>query len=206
MRGSLGAAFTYIRASALMRWVMLGNLVVVIAVMPWQALLPVFATDVLNRGATTLGMLGLATGIGALVGSVTVAAIGARVGYHRLGLVSGVAAAVVVASFGASASLGLSLALAAGAGLSSAMFMTANMTLLQITVPDHLRGRINSVRFLVIGTQPIGAIFLGAFAESSGPQLAVFTLALAGGVAFVLLAVVMHVARGLGTPQPAAAG
>lgn len=206
MRGSLGAAFAYIRASALMRWVMLGNLVVVIAVMPWQALLPVFATDVLNRGATTLGMLGLATGIGALVGSVTVAAIGARVGYHRLGLVSGVAAAVVVASFGASASLGLSLALAAGAGLSSAMFMTANMTLLQITVPDHLRGRINSVRFLVIGTQPIGTIFLGAFAESSGPQLAVFTLALAGGVAFVLLAVVMHVARGLGTPQPAAAG
>jgi hypothetical protein len=46
--------------------------------------------------------------------------------------------------------------------------MTSNFALIQVLVPDNLRGRVLSVRFIVFGMTPGGILFLGIMAESIG--------------------------------------
>ena len=43
-----------------------------------------------------------------------------------------------------------------------------------------MRGRVLSLRFLVIGIQPVGGLLVGALAEVYGTQVAVAAFALAG--------------------------
>ena len=59
-------------------------------------------------------------------------------------------------------------------------FMVNNMTGVQMEVPDSMRGRVLSLRFLVIGMQPVGGLLVGALAEVYGAQVAVAAFALAG--------------------------
>ncbi|RIK46547.1 MAG: MFS transporter, partial [Chloroflexi bacterium] len=54
--------------------------------MPFQQMLPVFATDVLRTGSTGLGLLMAASGVGALVGSLAYAAVG-KVGNEGMVLI-----------------------------------------------------------------------------------------------------------------------
>jgi MFS family permease len=71
-----------------------------------------------------------------------------------------------------------------GAGM-IAMAASAN-TLIQLTVPDHLRGRVMSVFTTVFaGSTPIGGLATGALASGYGIQAAIIT----GGLLSVIVAV-----------------
>ena len=59
-------------------------------------------------------------------------------------------------------------------------FMVNNMTGVQMAVPDSVRGRVLSLRFLVIGMQLVGGLLVGALTEVYGAQVAVAVFALAG--------------------------
>jgi len=57
----------------------------------------------------------------------------------------------------------------------------------QITCPDYIRGRVVSVRFLVIGLMPFGALSMGWMAESLSAPTAVAIIAGVGAVGFALV-------------------
>lgn len=156
---------------------------------PYAMLLPVFARDVLHAGATGLGWLLAATGAGALVGGIVLAAMATRVRRGRLLLAAAVAFCLMLLCFSFSRTLPLSLALLALAGFAMIPFSATVNATLQSLIPDGLRGRVMSVYvFMFLGMTPLGALQAGAMARWLGAPAA---LAL-GAVA--LLAVVGTVA------------
>ncbi len=181
------SGFSHIAADPTLRLLILGAVVIVITVMPWQSLAPVFAEEVLGRGAGGLGTIVLSAGIGALIGTLVVISAGGRLRHDRFELLTGFGVIGAVAGFALAGSYPLAVVFAGLAGLTGAAFMVTNMTVIQLSVPDELRGRVVGVRFLVIGLQPVGMLTVGAVAEVIGPQWAVAGLALMGAVLFALV-------------------
>ena len=58
--------------------------------------------------------------------------------------------------------------------------MVNNLTGVHVEAPGAVRGRVLSIRFLVIGSQPVGGLLAGALAETYGAPVAVAGFAIAG--------------------------
>lgn len=190
------AGLTYAYQTTTLRFLLLGAMVMILTVGPFQSLMPVFAEDVLNVGAGGLGVLMLSAGIGALTGSIAVVAIGERIPHEKLELVFGISAAAMLAAFALSPWYALSIVLVGITAFCVTSFMVVNMTVTQISCPDYIRGRVVSVRFLVIGLMPFGALSMGALAETFGATNAVTIVAAVGAVGFVLVQLVSRLFAG----------
>ena len=187
------AGLTYSFQNSTLRFLMLGAMVMILTVGPFQSLMPVFAEDVLGVGAGGLGVLMLAAGFGALVGSISVVAIGESVAHQKLQLVFGLLAAASLTSFALSPLFVLSILLVMITAFATTGFMVVNMTVVQIMTPDYMRGRVVSVRFLVIGLMPFGALSMGVAAESVGAPTAVAIIAGVGAVGFALVQIASRI-------------
>ncbi|HYW26717.1 MAG TPA: MFS transporter [Terriglobales bacterium] len=175
-------AITYVRRNRLVASLFAADLVAMIFGMP-SALFPALALSVLGIGATGLGLLYAAPATGALVGSLVSGWI-RRV--RRQGMAVVIAIAVwggAIAGFGMAGRavwLGLPLLALAGAGdLVSAIFRG---TILQLTVPDAMRGRMSAFHMMVVTTGPrLGDLEAGLVAALVSPLFSVVS----GGVACV---------------------
>jgi MFS family permease len=140
---------------------------------PYVMLMPVFARDVLHVGAKGLGALLAATGLGAMVGGLALAALGRRVRRGRVMLVGSLAFCVALFCFAASRSFVLSLVLLGLVAFTMVLNTASANALLQSVVPDHLRGRVMSVYvFMFVGTAPLGALQAGAVSRWLGAPIA----------------------------------
>jgi Na+/melibiose symporter-like transporter len=186
-----GLAYSFHNST--LRFLMLGAMVMILTVGPFQSLMPVFAEDVLGVGAGGLGVLMLAAGFGALAGSISVVAIGESVAHQKLELVFGLLAAASLTAFAMSPFFALSILLVMITAFATTGFMVVNMTVVQIMTPEYMRGRVVSVRFLVIGLMPFGALSMGGAAESLGAQIAVAIIAGVGAVGFALVQIASRI-------------
>jgi Na+/melibiose symporter-like transporter len=187
------AGLSYAYQNSTLRFLMLGAMVMILTVGPFQSLMPVFAEDVLNVGAGGLGVLMLAAGLGALVGSISVVAIGENVAHQKLELIFGLVAAAALTAFALSPWFGLSIFLVSITAFATTGYMVVNMTVVQVMTPDYIRGRVVSVRFLVIGLMPFGALSMGFGAEALGAPIAVAIIAGVGAVGFALVQIASRI-------------
>ena len=145
-----------------------------------EALLPVFADQILHVGPQGLGILRAAPAAGAMVMSIYLAH---RRPFSRAGqtLLAAVAVfAVCIIGFGLSRSFGLSLALLAISGMADNVSVVIRSTLLQVLTPEHLLGRVSSVNAIFIGSSnELGAFESGVAARLLGTVTSVIL----GGVA-----------------------
>jgi MFS family permease len=183
------AGLAYSLQNSTLRFLMLGAMVMILTVGPFQSLMPVFAEDVLGVGAAGLGVLMLAAGFGALFGSISVVMIGESIAHQKLELSFGLLAAAALTAFALSPFFALSILLVMITAFATTGFMVVNMTVVQIMTPDYMRGRVVSVRFLVIGLMPFGALSMGGAAESMGAPMAVAIIAGVGALGFALVQV-----------------
>jgi len=156
---------------------------------PFILLMPVIAREMLHTGAGGYGGLLSATGVGALLGGVTLAAVGHRAPRGRF-LVAGafvLPATLAGLAFSALYPLSIAVLVVLGWGM-VAQNVTAN-AILQTTTPEALRGRVMSLFTLVLmGLVPLGSLFGGALAERFGARAA-----LGGGAAvFAVAAFALH--------------
>jgi hypothetical protein len=159
------------------------DLVAMIFGMP-TAVFPALALSVLRIGAGGLGLLYAAPAAGALVGSLF---SGWVRGVRRQGMAVFIAIAiwgVAIAGFGLAGKalwIGLPLlALAGGADLVSTIFRS---TILQLSIPDAMRGRMSAFQMMVVTTGPrLGDLEAGAVAALVNPVFSVVS----GGVACVV--------------------
>ncbi len=139
----------------------------------YSAMLPVMAGDVLGLGADGYGLLVSAVGLGALVAGVSLAAMGALPRKGRLLTVATFAFALSLAGFALSHWVILSLVALALAGWAMVTHLATTNTLLQLEIPDALRGRVMSAYiWCVAGTAPLGAVFYGELAQARGAPFA----------------------------------
>jgi MFS family permease len=155
---------------------------------PYISMMPVFARNVLHRGAGGYGALTASIGVGALAGALGIALGTRRIRSRgRLMVTGGTAFGVLLVLFSFSRSLGLSLVLLALAGCAMIVNNALTNTLLQTSVPDDMRGRIMGFySFVFVGMAPFGAFLIGLVAEHFGAPAAV-----AGGGVIVALAVLV---------------
>jgi MFS family permease len=155
--------------------------VVSFVAVPYSVLMPVFADQVLHRGAHGLGVLMGMSGVGALLGALTLAM---RRGVRGLGKVIAFSAMGFGASlilFSLSKIFWLSVALMIPVGYGVMLQMSGSNTLIQSMVPDKLRGRAMAVyTMMFMGMAPLGSLFAGAMAEKIG---APWTVAIGGAAA-----------------------
>jgi len=144
---------------------------VAMAGMNQNVLLPVYARDVLAGGADTFGFLMAASGLGSLASALFIA-FGARPSMRLLLLGAAVVGAAVFAlSFTTSFVVALVLMVLIGWGV-IAMAATTN-TMIQLAVPDELRGRVVSVYTTVFaGSAPVGGFLAGWLANVAGVAVA----------------------------------
>lgn len=151
--------------------------------MPYATLMPIFADRVLDGGPRALGILLGASGLGALAGSITLAT---RRDVRGLGRWVARAAMIFggfLVLFAMSRTFWLSALLLTGVGATMIVQMAASNTLIQVMVPDELRGRVMALySMMFMGMAPFGALLAGALAERFTAPTAV---ALGGVVAMI---------------------
>ncbi|HJX10724.1 MAG TPA: MFS transporter [Candidatus Binatia bacterium] len=141
--------------------------------MSYLILMPVFARNVLDVGSQGFGFLQSTGGAGALCG-VLAAAYFSHVRGKGLQAIGGaVTFGLLIMVFAFSKSYPLSLALAFFLGLSSQLYMTTINTILQVNLPDQLRGRVMGIFGLTWDLMPVGGMIAGAIAEFAGAPVAV---------------------------------
>src|SRR5712671_1834015 len=178
----------YLRADRRLRVLMILTGTISVFGFPYIAMMPVFARDVLHRGAAGYGALTSSIGIGAVIGALGIALTSARIRRRgRLMLVGGTSFGLLLILFSTSRNLALSMILLALAGCAMIVNNSITNTLLQTSAPDHLRGRIMGFySFVFVGVAPVGAFLFGAVAERVGVPTTIAT-----GGAIVTLAVLI---------------
>ncbi len=178
---------TYLRSKPAVMGCFLADLNAMFFGMP-RALFPAIALDQLNGDAVTVGLLAAAPGIGALVGALTSGWVTTVKRQGRAVIVSIVVWGLAIAAFGLSHWLWLAmffLMLAGAADVVSAVF---RQTVLQLSVPDHLRGRLSATHIGVVTGGPLlGDARAGATASVTGPAFAMVSGGLVCAVVMAFL-------------------
>ncbi|HEV3144025.1 MAG TPA: MFS transporter [Gemmataceae bacterium] len=150
---------------------------------PYSVLLPVFASEILHGGASTLGFLTAAAGLGALAGTIYLAS---REGIRGAGTLIALCAAalgVALVIFSLSTNLPTTLAALFVIGFAQMVLMAASNTVLQTLVDAEMRGRVMSFYTLaLLGVAPLGGLLAGVLADQIGAARAVLA-----GAPFCLL-------------------
>jgi MFS family permease len=140
--------------------------------MPYTVLMPVFANEILGGGPYTLGWLMAASGLGALIGALFLAARRTVLGLGKFIPATAAAFGAGLIAFAFSRSLWLSLLLMVVTGLGFMAQMAISNTLVQTIVDEDKRGRVMSFfTVATIGTTPFGSLLAGAMADRIGAPL-----------------------------------
>jgi MFS family permease len=164
---------------------------------PFSQLVPVFATDVLrvsgeaaSMAATRNSLLVTFQGVGALIAALFLAIYSylPRKGFLLMLGQFAFAIGLIGLSFSRNLALTLFLMVIIGWGIVTQLALTN--TLIQLSVPDHLRGRVLSTYLWVTqGLTPFGSLFLGWIAQKKDSPFAV----LVGGVVCLIGYTLFHI-------------
>lgn len=157
---------------------------------PYMSFLPVYARDILKTGETGLGILMGCSGAGALIGATGLALRGDISRKGVLMAAAGITLSMALLLFSLSEVPLVSYVMLFFVGVGATnMIATAN-SLLQLNVPDHLRGRVmSSFTTMFLGMAPLGNFAVGSLAHYTGTQTALTTAAVFCllGIVFLLI-------------------
>ncbi|MEX2031264.1 MAG: MFS transporter, partial [Dehalococcoidia bacterium] len=159
----------------------------------YREILPALASGLFRAGAGGTGILGAANSTGAIVG-----AMGALffAGYRAKGMLvlyASLVYAVALFGFGSVNTLWMGVVMIAVLGGADAVTVAVRQTTVQLTTPDHMRGRAFS--FMILAAQTannIGTIWVGFWAAAIGPGN---TMIMGGVIAVVATLLVWRVWR-----------
>ena len=141
----------------------------------FNVLIPVFVKFTLLKGAsdkaqvTAFGFMETVRGLGALGGALTVAVLGNPRRQRNMLITGSLLATVLLIVFGFSRSIPVAYVTMTIVSYGFVLCFATSNTLMQIHVPDHLRGRVMSIYTLMfIGTIPFGSLFAGWLAKFIG--------------------------------------
>jgi MFS family permease len=183
---SIGDGIGYVRRSPRVRFLIGAVAVISLVSLNFNVLLPILASETLDVGPEGFGILSACFGLGALGGALLSAAL-SRASWKALvfGMVGFGVAQLALAP---QKTMVVACALLFVAGISFTLWMSNTQSILQMTAPDHLRGRVLSLwLFAFAGSAPIGGLLAGWLTDVGGTELS-FTV---GGVASLMVAAAM---------------
>jgi MFS family permease len=190
MIAELRAGLAYVAADTNILWLMGGLGAFSLIGLGMTALMPAWAVEILHGDAATNGWLLSARGIGSLIAGLLVASMGRFRGKGRWVTIGGFVTALLLFVFAVTDRLPLALLALAGVGWGFMIVVSLTNALIQIQVPDELRGRVMGIYTLVFfGLMPVGSLLAGVTAARIGEAatVAVGALILLGFAAWVWL-------------------
>ena len=183
----LREGFRYVRGHHVIFAVILITLTMNFLGFPYMTLLPVFARDVLHQDATGLGLIGMASGMGSLLGILLVTRWRRRYSSGVIYSMGSLFFAVMVAFFATSSSFWMSFAFLFLAGIGHACFGIMQSTLVLTSASDEMRSRAMGLIVVAIGMSPLGLLQMGALASRFGAPFAVQVSATCGALGVLLI-------------------
>ena len=142
--------------------------------MSYVTLLPIYADRYFGTGSTGYGLLQASHGVGALIGTLILATIARRI--LRPGttlLVTAACLGIELMLFSRSPGMWMAAPMLALVGFSTTFYLTQVTTLLQMKVPEQLRGRVMSIYALCWNLLPLGGLLGGVLAAAVDARFAV---------------------------------
>jgi MFS family permease len=193
-----GAAegLTYAWRSPPIRTVLLVMLAISTIGINFNVLLPVLTSRTLLAGPEVFGILSAVFGAGALCGALISAALGRESARVLLGgAVAFSIGELILAPLHTTWAVAVVLLVT---GVAFSLYTSQSNAVLQLTVPDRLRGRILGLYgYVFFGTAPLGGLLAGWLAEVGGTQLAFLVAGIAGAAAAAYGALAIHRRRGI---------
>jgi MFS family permease len=145
----------------------------------FHVLVPVLASETLDAGPRTFGILSAAFGAGALAGALLSAGL-ARASWKAL--IAGVGGfSVALLALAPMQTVVACTALLFVVGVCFTLWTSNSQSLLQLSAPDHLRGRVLSLYlFAFAGLAPLGGLLAGWLSDVGGTQLAFYVAGVTG--------------------------
>ncbi len=174
-KAGIGAALSVVWSNPVLRALLGMSALNSVFCMSYTTLMPIFAEDIWKVGPRGLGALLSANGVGALLGSVTLAVFSHAERRDRLVKIggSGFAASMIAFSFCPNVYFAMGVLVISGWFMVS--FYATTNTLVQGEVEDQFRGRIMGLYTLsFIGIIPIGAFLAGWVAVRLGAPMTTF--------------------------------
>jgi len=137
----------------------------------YREILPVLATGLFAGGAFATGVLGWTSSSGALIGSILALLLAKARPKGWIVLAATFAYAILLIGLGASDWLWLGAFFVGALAAADSITVVARQTTVQLTTPDHLRGR--AFAFMVLAAQTannLGILWIGFFSERFGVE------------------------------------
>ena len=159
------------------RWL----LIMTMGVIFWgilQPVLPIYARDILEVGASGFGFISAAWGAGALVAALAVFVLGGMPKKGLMSILSVFVMAIGHSVFAASTNYSISLIAIFVSGAAGGIWMTSVFALLQMAVADEMRGRVMGLAMSSLMMMGFGLVLGGTIADLLSPALALYISAI----------------------------
>ena len=156
----------------------------VFAVLP-----PIYAVRVFgDESGRVLGLLMASAGIGGIIGGLAAAFLGRFEFPGRLQLLALFFLSLSLMAFAFSSNFVLALLCMVSAGFFELIFLTSNQTMIQLSIPDKLRGRVTAVVNLSMAVSPLGSLIAGVGSDLLGSPkiITVILTGIASGLAVLI--------------------
>lgn len=184
---SVTEGFSYLKGRRVIQAALLIDLNAMVFGMP-TALFPAMGTEVFGGDAFTVGLLYAAPGVGALVGAVTSGWVGTVRRQGRATVMAVIGWGISIAVFGMTDSLTIALVMLAFAGAADVVSAIFRSSIIQLTAPDEMRGRMSGMHTAVVAGGPrLGDLEAGLVAELTSIRFSVVS----GGLACIIGALVI---------------
>lgn len=164
-------AFAYIKNTPVVSSIIIFAGIMGLMVLPFSTLTPVFAKDIFNGSAFTLGIIDGVIGLGALVGALFLASLHQGTNLSKVLAINTLVFGIGLILFSQIAILSLALLFIAVGSFGMMSVRTITNTIVQIHVPNQFRGRVISIYLMVLtATIPIGSLIVGAVSHYIGVE------------------------------------
>jgi len=176
----------YVAKERVTRTFMLMGTILPLFIIPIFTILPpIFAKDIFAGESDVLGLLLAFVGVGGILGGIVTASLGRVERRGLLQLASLFLLSISLIGFAFCTELWTALLFLALAGFFEVIFLITNQTLLQLSIPDELRGRVTSIVNLNMALSPLGGLIAGIGSDVlGGPKMITIILcSIAAGIA-----------------------
>ena len=159
-------------------------------ILPYRyTLIPLFARDIFNTGASGFGELLAAVGLGATLGSLATGALPRTLNKGRILIAISIIWPALLMVLAATRLFPLSIVLLIVAGVAQGISMALIQSLLLLWSSAEMRGRVSGVRAFAISTLPFGNLITGTGASLWGAPLTLFIVSAAAILITALIAI-----------------
>ena len=183
--------FNYARRHEVILAILLITMTMNVLGFPFMTLLPVFARDVLDMEAAGLGLIGMASGLGALPGILIVYRLKATVPGGMIYAAGTFGFALAIVFFAVSTSFPVSFAMLFIGGIGHSCFGVMQSSLMLTVASDEMRSRAMGLVVLAIGVSPLGQLLIGTLASEFGAPFAVQLSASLAALSLILIVLLL---------------